>query len=100
MSNDFRQRLRNPKQYEQQQSGMYRMFSIAMTFGLSMGVSLFLMIKLGAWLDTRFGIGPYGSVVCVMTAVAAGFRSLYREVLRLEEEEQEKRMDDNESGRG
>lgn len=99
MSNDFRQRLRNPRKYEQQQSGMYRLFSIGLSFGISMGVSLFLMIKLGAWLDTRFDIDPYGSVICVMTAVAAGFRSLYREVLRLEEDEDSQRMGDDESGR-
>ena len=93
---DFRQRLRNPKEYERQQGGMYRMFSIAMSFGITMAVSLFLMIKLGAWVDAKFNIGPYGSVVCVMTAVAAGFRSLYREVLRLEEEDNKQRMDDDE----
>lgn len=87
LSKDFKQRLKNPKAYEQSQGIVYRMFNIALSFGVTMGVSLFLMIKLGSWIDTRFQIGPYGTFACVMLAVVAAFRSLYREVLRLEQEE-------------
>ena len=53
----------------------------------ALAVSLFIMIKVGAWLDARFQIGPYGTFVCVLIAIVAGFRTLYREVLRLEEED-------------
>lgn len=93
MSMDFRQRLKNPKACEQSQGPMYRLFNIALSFGITMGVSLFLMIKLGTWIDTRFQIGPYGTFACVMLAIAAGFRSLYREVLRLEQEEKHAKDD-------
>ncbi|MDO4280187.1 MAG: AtpZ/AtpI family protein [Peptococcaceae bacterium] len=84
---DYRRRLRNPRDHEKNQGPMYRMFNIALSFGISMGVSLFIMIKLGAWLDAHFSIAPYGTFACVMLAIIAGFRSLYREVLRLEKEE-------------
>lgn len=69
------------------QSPMYRAFNIALSFGISLAVSLFIMIKIGAWIDQRFQIGPYGTFVCVLIAIVAGFRTLYREVLRLEEED-------------
>ena len=72
---------------EKSQSPMYRAFNIALSFGISLAVSLFIMIKVGAWLDARFQIGPYGTFVCVLIAIVAGFRTLYREVLRLEEED-------------
>ncbi len=90
---DFREKLKNPKAYEQSQGPMYRMFNIALSFGITMAVSLFLMIKLGGWIDTRFQIGPYGTFACVMLAIAAAFRSLYREVLRLEQEEKQAETD-------
>lgn len=90
---DLRQRLKDPKGYEQSQGPMYRMFNIALSFGITMGVSLFLMIKLGGWVDAHFQIAPYGTFACVMLAIAAGFRSLYREVLRLEQEEKSAKKD-------
>ena len=70
---------------------MYRAFNIALSFGISLAVSLFIMIKVGAWLDQHFQIGPYGTFACVLIAIAAGFRTLYREVLRLEEEEEQRK---------
>lgn len=69
------------------QSPMYRAFNVALSFGISLAVSLFIMIKIGAWIDGRFQIGPYGTIACVLIAIVAGFRTLYREVLRLEEED-------------
>lgn len=77
---------------------MARMLNIAMSFGISMGISLFLMIKLGSWLDSYFHTSPYLMFVCVMVAIVAGFRSLYREVLRLEEEEKKQECGEDESG--
>lgn len=88
MSMHYRRRSKKDAEGgEKSQSPMYRAFNIALSFGISLAVSLFIMIKIGAWLDARFQIGPYGTFVCVLIAIVAGFRTLYREVLRLEEED-------------
>ena len=85
MSMHYRRRSKKDAEGgEKSQSPMYRAFNIALSFGISLAVSLFIMIKVGAWLDARFQIGPF---VCVLIAIVAGFRTLYREVLRLEEED-------------
>lgn len=91
----YRDKLRNPKRYQKEQGPMARMLNVAMSFGISMGISLFLMVKLGTWLDNYFHTSPYLMFVCVMVAILAGFRSLYREVLRLEEEEKKSEMEEN-----
>lgn len=80
---------RRPQKDPKSQSPMYRAFNIALSFGISLAVSLFIMIKVGAWLDQHFQIGPYGTFACVLIAIIAGFRTLYREVLRLEDEEEQ-----------
>ena len=80
---------RRPQKDPKSQGPMYRAFNIALSFGISLAVSLFIMIKVGAWLDQHFQIGPYGTFACVLIAIIAGFRTLYREVLRLEDEEEQ-----------
>ena len=88
MSMHYRRRSKkDPEGQEKSKSPIYRAFNVALSFGISLAVSLFIMIKVGAWFDQRFQIGPYGTVICVLIAIVAGFRTLYREVLRLEEED-------------
>lgn len=88
MSMNYRRRFRkSPEDEDRPQSRMYRAFNIALSFGISLAVSLFIMIKVGSWIDAHFQTAPYGLFACVLIAIVAGFRTLYREVLRLEEED-------------
>lgn len=91
MSMHYRPRRKKDSDGEDKsQRPLYRAFNIALSFGISLAVSLFIMIKVGAWLDQHFHIAPYGTFACVLIAIVAGFRTLYREVLRLEEEDSQR----------
>ncbi|MEE0435760.1 MAG: AtpZ/AtpI family protein [Peptococcaceae bacterium] len=91
MSMHYKRRLNKDQEIEDKsQKPLYRAFNVATSFGISLAVSLFIMIKVGAWLDQHFQIAPYGSFACVLIAIVAGFRTLYREVLRLEEEDSQR----------
>lgn len=89
MSMDYRQRFKK-NAGDRPQSNFYRAFNVALSFGLSLAISLFIMIKVGSWIDAHFQTAPYGMFACVLIAIVAGFRTLYREVLRLEEEDMQK----------
>ena len=89
MSMHYRRRSKkDPEGQDKSQSLMYRAFNIVIAAGVRMH-----QIKQHGdahrmrGVDQRFQIGPYGTFVCVLIAIVAGFRTLYREVLRLEEED-------------
>lgn len=61
------------------QSGHY--IALAMQFGLSLAISLFLMIRLGNWLDARLGTGFIFMVLGVLIAVTSSLFIMIRRIL-------------------
>lgn len=50
----------------------------AISIGIELVVSVVLGLMAGAWLDRRFGTGPWLTLVGIGFGSAAGFRSLLR----------------------
>lgn len=88
-------RPKKPKRLSQPQGPQYRMFNVALSFGLTLAISLFIMIMLGRWLDERLGTGLVFTFIGLIMAIISGFRFLYEQVLRMEKEEK-KRMNRHE----
>lgn len=62
---------------------------------LEMGVSVAIGIGIGYWLDSVFDTSPWLLLLWLLAGVAAGFRSLYRVVKKLEQEEALRDRDGN-----
>lgn len=87
-TNNWRPKKR--KRQEKPQGPYYRMYNVAMSFGLTLAISLFIMIKLGRWLDERFGTGLIFTFIGLIIAIISGFRYLYELVLRMEDDEKKR----------
>lgn len=87
-TNNWRPQKRQRR--EKPQGPYYRMYNVAMSFGLTLAISLFIMIKLGRWLDERFGTGFIFTFICLVMAIISGFRYLYELVLRMEEDDKKR----------
>lgn len=65
----------------------------AISIGIELVVSVVIGLVAGAWLDRRFGTGPWLTLVGIMVGSAAGFRSLIqygkRAQARAEKEDRE-----------
>lgn len=62
---------------------------------LEMGVSVAVGIGIGYWLDSIFGTSPWLTLLWLLAGVVAGFRSLFRVVKKLEQEEALRDRDGN-----
>ncbi|MGI9952103.1 AtpZ/AtpI family protein [Moorellaceae bacterium AZ2] len=65
--------------------------NLAISLGITMGVSIFLGLGLGRWLDRRLGTSPWLMVLGALLGVGLGFYSLVKEIGALEENELEKK---------
>jgi len=59
------------------------------TVGLEMGLAVAVGAGLGYYLDKRLGTHPWLMIVCLFFGIAAGFRSLYRALKRMQREDKE-----------
>ena len=60
--------------------------------GLQFAVSILVFLYIGQWLDRRFGWEPWGTLLGVFIGAAAGFTSIYRQLMgELRREEEAKR---------
>ena len=60
----------------------YRLMSLAFSFGLTLLLAMFLGFTAGGWLDRRLGTDPWLALLGLVLGVAAGFRILFRDLLR------------------
>lgn len=60
-------------------SNVWEYFNFALSFGLTLAITLYLLYKGGAWLDQRLGTSPLFTAVGVFLALATVFRQLINE---------------------
>lgn len=68
--------------------------NFALSFGVTMAVSLFLGYYGGSWLDQKLGTDPIGMVVGLMLGVGLAFYSMLKELKALEKMDRPKDKDD------
>lgn len=49
--------------------------------GLQLALTLVVFMFLGIWLDKRLGSSPWFVLICVFVGAAAGFYSIYRQLV-------------------
>ena len=68
--------------------------NFAMSFGVTMALSLFLGYYGGSWLDKKLGTEPFGLVIGLMAGVGLAFYSMLKELKALERMDRPKDKDD------
>ncbi|MFM9413489.1 AtpZ/AtpI family protein [Peptococcus simiae] len=63
----------------------FRAFNVALSFGVTLGASLFIMWHLGQWIDGKIGTYFVFTALGIIIAVISGFRILIRELTHFEE---------------
>jgi len=58
--------------------------NFALSFGMTMALSLFLGYYGGSWLDRKFGTGPLFLVAGLLAATGLAFYSMLKEIQALE----------------
>lgn len=61
------------------------------TVGLELGLSVLVGLIIGQWLDERLGTEPWLLLLFLLLGMAAGFRSVYRALKNLNEEQKRDR---------
>ena len=57
------------------------------SMGLELGLSVIVGLLLGSSLDRFFGTGPWMLIIFTASGIAAGYRSVYRLLKRLQQED-------------
>ena len=71
---------------------MYTFIRIGSTFGLSLGLNLYLLsVLLGGWLDDKFGIAPVFRLIVLFVALGMSFAYLIKQVSVAKDVEEENR---------
>jgi ATP synthase protein I len=68
--------------------------NFAMSFGITMALSLFLGYYGGNWLDQKLGTAPFGLVTGLMAGAGLAFYSMLKELKALERMDRPKDKDD------
>ena len=68
---------------------LLKQFASYSTLGLEMGLSVAVGVGIGYYLDKWLKTAPWFLIIFIIFGVAAGFRSLYRAVKRLQKEDLE-----------
>ncbi|MBS5594954.1 MAG: AtpZ/AtpI family protein [Clostridia bacterium] len=71
-----------------------RAFNVALSFGVTLGASLFIMWHIGQWLDDKFGTYFVFTFIGVVMAIITGFRFLLRELAQFEQAAEAKKSTD------
>lgn len=81
-------------------SSMYTFIRIASTFGLSVGITIYLFsMVLGGWLDEKLGCAPVFHLILLFVALGMSFGYLFHQVALVGKEEKEAReRDEGEDG--
>ena len=59
--------------------------NFAVSFGLTLAITIYLLFKGGTWLDQRLGTEPVFMIIGVFLAVATVFRQLIKEMKNFDE---------------
>ncbi|MEG0874411.1 MAG: AtpZ/AtpI family protein [Clostridiales bacterium] len=60
--------------------GVYTYIRIASTFGLTMGMNIYLFsVLLGGWLDERYGTDPLFRLILMFVALGMSFAYLFKQ---------------------
>lgn len=68
--------------------------NFALSFGLTLAITVYLLYKGGTWLDQRLGTEPLFMILGVFLALATMFRQLFSEIKKIEQkpkQEQQKK---------
>lgn len=65
-------------------SGALELLSTVGNIGLQLVVSTFVGLAMGYFLDKWLGTGPWLLILFLLAGIAAGFRDVYREAMRLQ----------------
>lgn len=63
-----------------------RQLAGASTIGLEVGLSIFIGLGIGVWLDRRFDTFPWLAIVFMVLGVVAGFLNFYRFVKKQQDQ--------------
>lgn len=64
---------------------VFKYLNFALSFGLTLVITLYLLYKGGAWLDQRLGTAPLFMMLGILLALATVFRQLIGELQEPEE---------------
>ncbi|MEE0775722.1 MAG: AtpZ/AtpI family protein [Bacillota bacterium] len=71
---------------------MYTFIRIGSTFGLSLGINIYLLsVLLGGWLDEKLGCAPVFRIILLFVALTMSFAYLIKQVSVAKEVEEENR---------
>ncbi|WP_366923705.1 AtpZ/AtpI family protein [Metallumcola ferriviriculae] len=73
-----------------------RYANFALSFGITMALSIFLGLYGGSWLDKRLGTSPWFLLTGILLGVAVSFKALLSELMVLQKTEDTIPEDDNE----
>jgi F0F1-type ATP synthase assembly protein I len=71
--------------------GRSKYFGFALSFGLTMALTVYLLFKGGQWLDNKLGTEPLFMMLGVLLAIGAVFKNLFAELKILERLEKKDR---------
>lgn len=67
-------------------SPSYKYINFAVSFGLTLAITVFVMYKGGTWLDERLGTEPIFMMIGIVLAVATVFKRLLADVKTLDKD--------------
>ena len=70
-----------------------RQLGDASTIGLQVGLSVFIGLAIGVWLDSKFDTSPKLALLFLVFGVASGFLNYYRFIKRQQDEDKEDKKD-------
>jgi len=80
------------KKKKRSNSGQY--IGLAFNFGVILVVSMFIMFKVGAWIDAKLGTKGIFTLIFVIMGIASGFRVLMNDVASIDRKNKYKYEDD------
>lgn len=86
MNNHIRQHT--PSQRDRyNQMGLVDILVTAGSLGFTLFVSILVGVGMGHYIDTYCGTSPWGLIICALLGAVAGFWSLYKRVMALNQTE-------------
>lgn len=77
-----------------------RYLNLALSFGISMVLTILLGVYGGDWLDRRLGTSPVFLLLGIFLGIGAGFYNLWSELSKLNEVNKEKKLEENKQHEG
>lgn len=67
----------------------------ALSFGLTLVITAYILYLGGSWLDKRLGTDPFFMILGVLLAIVTVFRQMINELLNMEKEKKENTLEEN-----